>query len=88
MTHVVLVAFEVEARSMAVAQRILMNYWLPEPSSTGGDIESWWIAEDERYDGSDCDSAVFVPVGMQAATTRLINYMRESAEQAVKLRPF
>lgn len=26
---------------------------------------SWWVAEDTRYDGSDCDPAVFVDAGKQ-----------------------
>ncbi len=86
MTHVIMVAFEVEGTDWEDAQRNLMAA-LPRPWYTRG-IECWWIAEDVRYDGSDNDSAVFVPVGMQAATTNLINYMKESAEQAVKLRPF
>lgn len=87
MTHVIMVAFEVDADTMANAQTTLMD-WLPAPSQTDGDIDCWWIAEDERYDGSDCDSAVFVPMGMQAPTTRLINYMKESAEAALAYRPF
>jgi hypothetical protein len=28
-------------------------------------VESWWIAEDDRHDGSDNDSAVFVHTGSQ-----------------------
>jgi hypothetical protein len=35
-------------------------------------IEAWWIAEDERHDGSDLDSAVFVPLGSQAASRALL----------------
>ena len=38
---------------------------LPEDSS-------WWIAEDERSDRSDCDSAVFVPMGRQAEARALL----------------
>ena len=44
------------------AQATLMRQ-LPKPGSN--DIDSWWIAEDERDDGSDNDSAVFVPKGDQ-----------------------
>lgn len=29
-------------------------------------IDCWWIAEDDRIDGSDNDSAIFVPWGAQA----------------------
>lgn len=86
MTHVILVAFEVEGTDWHDAQMNLIDT-LPKPSATHS-VECWWIAEDERYDGSDCDSAVFVPMGMQKPTTKLIDYMRESAQQAVKLRPF
>ena len=43
------------------AQRALMAR-LPRP--VGGLIESWWVAEDERHDGSDNESAVFVPAGI------------------------
>ena len=61
-SHVIRVAFEVEAESWESAQRILMSY-LPRPHSSRieSPIECWWIAEDERYDGSDNDSVVFVP---------------------------
>lgn len=31
----------------------------------GALLEDWWVAEDDRQDRSDCDSAVFVPKGMQ-----------------------
>lgn len=86
MTHVIMVAFEVEGTDWEDAQRNLMAA-LPRPWYTRG-IECWWIAEDERYDGSDNDSAVFVPIGTQEPTNKLINYMKESADQAIKLRPF
>ena len=78
MTHVVLVAFEVEGTDVKDAQTNLMAA-LPRPWYTRG-IECWWIAEDERYDGSDNDSAVFVPVGMQAVTTNLIQALEASAK--------
>lgn len=35
-------------------------------------LDSWWVANDERFDGSDCDSAVFVKPGNQAAARRLL----------------
>lgn len=63
--HTILVAFVVEADTMKQAQELLMME-LPRPQ---GDprrhlhanewLQCWWIAEDERYDGSDNDSAVF-----------------------------
>lgn len=34
--------------------------------------ESWWIAEDERNDGSDLDSAVFVKPGKQQEAVALL----------------
>lgn len=58
--HTVLVAFCVHADDFADAQRRLMRN-LPRPGSDG--LDSWWIAEDERIDGSDNDSAIFVPMG-------------------------
>lgn len=86
MTHVIMVAFEVEGTDWKNAQTNLMAT-LPTPWHSRF-IECWWIAEDERYDGSDNDSAVFVPIGTQEPTNKLINYMKESADQAIKLRPF
>jgi hypothetical protein len=32
----------------------------------------WWIAEDDRHDNSDNDSAVFVPPGMQRAVREMV----------------
>jgi len=53
----VLVAFVVEADTMKQAQELLIAE-LPKPDDIP-QMDSWWIAEDERYDGSDCDSAYF-----------------------------
>ena len=39
---------------------------------TGGHVSEWWVAEDDRRDGSDNDSAVFVPKGEQQAWTDVI----------------
>lgn len=65
-SRVILVAYEVNAPTMKDAQETLMRY-LPTPPHevSNGEIECWWIAEDERYDRSDNDSAVFVPMGQQ-----------------------
>lgn len=64
--HTILVAFTVYAPTWEQAQARLMRQ-LPSPDHPGVDgIDSWWIAEDERYDGSDNDSAVLVPMGRQA----------------------
>lgn len=40
-------------------------------------ITAWWIAEDERYDRSDNDSAVFVPMGQQAYWAAKVAFERE-----------
>lgn len=60
--HTILVAVTVYAPDWQAAQTKLMQH-LPKPGVDG--IDSWWIAEDVRYDGSDNDSAVFVPMGRQ-----------------------
>ena len=60
--HTILVAFTVYAPDWTAAQATLMRQ-LPKPGVDS--IGSWWIAEDERIDGSDNDSAVFVPKGKQ-----------------------
>lgn len=56
--HVVLVAFTVLASSFEQANYQMVD-WLPKPDQRI--VESWWVAEDTRFDGSDCESAVFVP---------------------------
>lgn len=61
MTHTILVAFAVNATDRAEAQRLLMQR-LPNPESDFHEvIDCWWIAEDDRIDGSDNDSAFFIP---------------------------
>lgn len=68
--HIVLVAFCVHADDFADAQRRLMRT-LPRPGSGG--LDSWWIAEDKRIDGSDNDSAVFVPMGRAGLAERTLS---------------
>lgn len=75
--HTILVAVTVEAPTREAAERYLHGQ-LPEPKRVWvdgalGGVESWWIAEDDRKDGSDADSAVFVNPGSQylAAQTLL-----------------
>lgn len=59
----VLVAFCVYGTDFADAQRRLMAR-LPDPEIDGhASLDCWWIADDDRVDGSDNDSAVFVPKG-------------------------
>lgn len=78
--HVVLVAFTVNATDRESAQRALMRL-LPRPGSGSfvgpAVIDSWWIAEDDRIDGSDNDSAVFVPMGSQQAAVRSLSAMEK-----------
>lgn len=72
--HVILVAFAVEGENLSrdEAAEVLLSE-LPRPGTkrfhrVGGpraEIESWWQAEDDRIDGSDNDSAVFVRAGNQ-----------------------
>lgn len=74
--HTILVAFTVYAPDWTAAQATLMRQ-LPKPGSN--DIDSWWIAEDERDDGSDNDSAVFVPKGKQDAAEAALRPLRKAA---------
>jgi len=66
--HVILVAFSVEAPSRTEAQEMLLPA-LPRP---GAIVTSWWVAEDDRIDGSDNDSAVFVPPGAQHKVSSIL----------------
>jgi hypothetical protein len=53
---------------------------LPLPQKTQGgrvSLEGWWVAEDDRHDDSESDSAVFVPKGMK----RLAEHVLEDYEQ-------
>jgi len=43
-------------------------------------IDAWWIAEDDRHDGSDNDSAIFVPRGGQADFSELVNQHCEAQQ--------
>ena len=72
---VLLVAFDVTGNSLAQTQTALVNL-LPKvsdlPESDDFGMDSWWIANDERIDRSDCDSAVFVKKGAQEEARRLL----------------
>lgn len=72
-TETVLVAIEVTADSPVAAQEALMRDVL----RVGGAVQAWWFAEDERYDGSDNDSAVFVPMGEQEAWAEQVRAARD-----------
>lgn len=60
--NVILVAFTVLGEDMEEAQGRLMTNLRPllQSQNPNSPIIEWWIAEDERYDGSDLQSAVFV----------------------------
>lgn len=73
---VLLVAFDLRGPN-AQATHEWLHENLPSPG-TGGDndeinLDSWWVANDERFDGSDTDSAVFVPIGHQEEARVLLN---------------
>jgi hypothetical protein len=65
---VLLVAFDLSGPNAEDTHRWLMDN-MPAPGP-GGDndeiyLDAWWVADDDRFDGSDTDSAVFVPKGHQ-----------------------
>jgi len=68
--QVVLVAFDVYGDSPQHAQEVVMRQ-LGNVRDTG-EVDSWWIAEDNRVDRSDCDSAVFVRPGRQRQARDLL----------------
>lgn len=45
-------------------------------------IDCWWMAEDDRQDGSDCDSAIFVPRGSQSDFAQMVRtWFEENADR-------
>ena len=77
--HTILVAFTVHATTMEQARHRLMVQ-LPGGVPDLNHVDSWWIAEDERYDGSDNDSAVFVPKGKQVVWQMEVESDNEEVE--------
>jgi hypothetical protein len=79
---VILVAFDVSGSDRVDMQdriiELLVKRFNPYMNAKG--IDSWWIAEDDRVDGSDNDSAIFVPMGAQA----LIRSMLRTAKTTVE----
>jgi hypothetical protein len=72
--HVILVALQISgAASRAEAEKYLVSR-LPRPEDyrAGPLLECWWVAEDDRHDGSDNDSAVFVTPGKQHLASRFL----------------
>lgn len=63
--RVVLVAFHTDSDTAEHGQRVVMHLLDGLIEKSEGTLIAWWVAEDERYDGSDNDSAVFVHKGMQ-----------------------
>ena len=61
--HVFLIAFTVRGGTRAEAEDYLHTRlpWVGRRGDESIEITSWWVAEDDRRDGSDNDSAVFVP---------------------------
>ena len=70
--HVILVGFEVAGNSRADAQADLLAL-LGRPD--GQRMIAYWIAEDDRVDGTDNNSAVFVPKGSQQASSLALDRM-------------
>ena len=76
---VLMVAFDISGPNTQ-----LVHEWLASQMPSAGDhqygyikgdpinIDAWWIANDERFDGSDTDSAVFVSKGNQEAARQLL----------------
>lgn len=82
----ILVAFAVEGATVSERHERLVDA-LVEANfvhDTHLPIDSWWVASDHRTDGSDNDSAVFVPMGWAHTVGTFITQVRELAvEQGV-----
>lgn len=59
--YTILVAFTVEGASRQQAHENLMERLPRDPLALNNPIIEWWVAEDERYDKSDNESAIFIP---------------------------
>ncbi len=75
--HVILLAVVVAAPTRKDAEEYLHTRPSLAPDGWSGAettpvIDSWWVAEDERYDGSDNDSAVFVIPGTQRESVSVL----------------
>lgn len=85
--EVFLVAIQVSgAPDRDTAQNLVMML-LPENGDTHSDylgqIEAWWVAEDDRLDNSDNDSAVFVAPGKQYAASTMLHYVSLTNESNI-----
>lgn len=77
--HTILVAFTVYGDDRKEAQESLLEQLPKVTDDDTRDITSWWIAEDDRIEGSDNDSAVFVDPGSQAKASRALRHMGYTA---------
>lgn len=67
--HVILVAVNIAAPTRQEAVSSLGSFLSGVPE--------WWVAEDDRTDGSDNDSAVFVPYGKQLEYQSIVQHSRQ-----------
>jgi hypothetical protein len=76
-----LVGIGSEGENREAAELALQGVLVPllRSRNPASPIEAWWIAEDDRHDGSDLDSAVFVPPGRQAAAQGLLEERLEAS---------
>ena len=91
-SNVILVAFDVTAPDRRQAQDVLKSGLQatrqgPGPFGAVQYVESWWIAEDDRTDGSDSDSAVFVNVGEQERAAAVLHHLDLTSKWNVVERP-
>ena len=72
--HTFLVGIGSEGENREAAELALSGVLVPllKSRDEASPIECFWIAEDDRHDGSDTDSAVFVPLGRQAEAQSLL----------------
>lgn len=74
--HTILVAFCVtgcesaEQAQLELMRRLPAPEWAPPGCSAV--IDCWWIAKDDRHDGSDNDSAVFVDMGQEKRANAIL----------------
>lgn len=68
--HTLLVGVSMHGATREQAMERLMLL-LPTPTVDSG-VEDWWLADDDRVDGSDRDSAVFCKTGHQREATAML----------------
>lgn len=71
---VLMVAFDISGPSRTVVEAFINNHMpsVEEEHPTGVNLDSWWIADDDRLEHGDCDSAVFVKKGCQEEARELL----------------